>query len=79
MWRLAREAMRMLTCRAGRHVRLRTLAGMRAVTGMGGVAGMRTLTGGIHGAGGGQRAGHGRHGRGETALSLHLTLVSRTW
>ena len=51
VWRLAREAMRMLTCRTGRHVRLRTLAGVWAVTGMGRVAGVRTLTGGIHGAG----------------------------
>ena len=50
VWRLAREAMRMLTSRAGRHVRLRTLAGVWAVTGMGRVAGVRTLTGGIHGA-----------------------------
>ena len=79
MWRLAREAMRMLTSRAGRHVRLRTLAGVWAVTGMGRVAGGRALTWRIHGARGGKGTGHGRHGRGETALSLHLTLVSRTW
>ena len=51
VWRLAREAMRMLTCRAGRHVRLWTLAGVWAVTGMGRGAGVRTLTWGIHGAG----------------------------
>ena len=51
VWRLAREAMRMLTSRAGRHVRLRTLAWMRAVTGMGRVAGVRTLTWRVHGAG----------------------------